>query len=211
VESTIETFRAERVHLGFTMLNTMYFQSILTNKCAQLSTQQLCNLGFRLLLNQFKKLKTVPVRYFMEKHFGFSRFPWNPISKILKWRWWRMMDDAIRDRLSAYGLDSHWIRICCICVCAVTSGYPVMHELIRNLHYLCEGEQHPIGWSLIAVVLHPHNEKKTACAFSISFSPSSTSIACPLLYHDLLAHARKHYYRLSVTIHSLYPSSLRLF
>jgi hypothetical protein len=39
----------------------------------------------------------------------------------------------------------------------VTSGYPVMHELIRNLHYLCEGVQHPIGWSLIAVVLHPHN------------------------------------------------------
>jgi hypothetical protein len=75
-----------------------------------------------------------------------------------------MMDDGNRDRLSAYGLDSHWIRvgfaylcICCICVCAVTSRYPVMHELIRNLHYLCEGVQHPIGWSLIAVVLHPHN------------------------------------------------------
>ncbi len=193
----------------------MYFQSILTNKCAQLSTQQLCNLGFRLLLNQLKKLKTVPVRYFMVKHFGFSRFSWNPNSKILKWRWWRMMDDANRDRLSAYGLDSHWIRIfvhllhLCVCSDERISGDAWAYPKFALSLWGCAAPNWLVSYRCCSSPTQLGQQ--TACAFSISFSRSSTSIACPLLYHDLLAHARKHYYWLSVTIHSLYPSSLRLF
>jgi non-ribosomal peptide synthetase component F len=158
VESTIQTFRAElkgplglhyAKHHVFPIHSHKQMCSIVDSTTLQFRVSNFAQSG--------EETKIVPVRYFMVKHSGFSRFSWNPISKVLKWRWWRTMDDANRHRLSAYGLDSHWIRICCICACAVTSGYPVTHELIRNLHYLCEGVQHPIGWSLIAVVLHPHN------------------------------------------------------
>jgi hypothetical protein len=93
------------------MLNTMYFQSILTNKCAQLSTEQLCNLGFRLLFNQLKKLKLCPLgiswckafRVFtilMKSHFEDFKMA------LMAHDGWCVSRSSVRLRIG-FALDSH--------------------------------------------------------------------------------------------------------
>jgi hypothetical protein len=127
--------------------------------------------------------------------------------------WWESRS-SVRLRIG-FALDSRWIRIfvhllyLCVCSDEPISGDAWAYPKFALSLWGCAAPNWLVSYRCCSSPTQLGQQ--TACAFSISFSRSSTSIACPLPYHDLLAHARKHYYCLSVTIHSLYPSSLRLF
>ncbi len=171
MESTVQTFRAElKGPLGLHYAKHHVFPIHSHKQMCSIVDSTTLQSRVSTFAQSVEETKTVPVRYFMVKHFGFSRFSWNPISKVFKMALmahdgWCESTSSVRLRIGS-ALDPHLLYLC-VCSDERISGDAWAYPKFALSLWGCAAPNWLVSYRCCSSPTQLGQQ--TACAFSTSF------------------------------------------